>query len=109
MRNMRSVTRKPPTTLMVAVTMAITPLLLIAYDRMIVRKLEADPEEPEFDEIESGETPVIIVGYGRFGMTVGRLLAANGGGRCLAGGDRGGRGTRGDLGGRGDHGDVVDF
>ncbi len=62
----------------VAVTMAVTPLLLIAYDRMITHKLEANPEEPEFDEIDAGDTPVIIVGYGRFGMTVGRLLAANG-------------------------------
>ncbi|MEM7426278.1 MAG: monovalent cation:proton antiporter-2 (CPA2) family protein [Pseudomonadota bacterium] len=62
----------------VAVTMALTPLLLIGYDRLISRKLAGEVEEPEFDEIESGETPVIIVGYGRFGMTVGRLLSANG-------------------------------
>ncbi|MCP5083688.1 MAG: potassium transporter [Alphaproteobacteria bacterium] len=62
----------------VAVSMALTPLLLIAYDKLIARRLQAAPEEPEYDEIENGETPAIIVGYGRFGMTVGRLLAANG-------------------------------
>ncbi|NNF79552.1 MAG: potassium transporter [Rhizobiales bacterium] len=62
----------------VAVSMALTPLLLIAYDKLIAHKLQVTPEEPEYDEIENGETPAIIVGYGRFGMTVGRLLAANG-------------------------------
>ena len=61
----------------VAVSMALTPLLLIAYDKLMARKLQAEAEEPEYDEIEMGETPAIIVGYGRFGMTVGRLLAAN--------------------------------
>ncbi len=62
----------------VAVTMALTPLVLIAYDKTMARKLQAEQEEPEYDEIEIGETPAIIVGYGRFGMTVGRLLSANG-------------------------------
>ncbi len=62
----------------VAITMALTPLMLIAYDRLVARKLQAEQDEPEYDEIEIGETPAIIVGYGRFGMTVGRLLSANG-------------------------------
>lgn len=62
----------------VAITMALTPLLLIAYDKLMTRKLQAEQEEPEYDEIDVGETPAIIVGYGRFGMTVGRLLSANG-------------------------------
>lgn len=62
----------------VAVSMALTPLMLIAYDKLFARRLTVAPEEPEYDEIEMSETPAIIVGYGRFGMTVGRLLSANG-------------------------------
>lgn len=61
----------------VTVSMALTPLLLIVYDRFISQQIQTEPEEPEYEKIETTGTAAIIVGYGRFGMTVGRLLAAN--------------------------------
>ena len=62
-------------TLVVALSMALTPLLLIAYDRLISRGNA--PERPA-DEIEHHRAPVIIAGFGRFGQIVGRLLFASG-------------------------------
>jgi glutathione-regulated potassium-efflux system ancillary protein KefC len=61
-------------TLAVALSMALTPVLLILHDRLIQR-----PEERrEDDAIESEQAPVIIAGFGRFGQIVGRLLFASG-------------------------------
>jgi monovalent cation:proton antiporter-2 (CPA2) family protein len=57
----------------VAVSMLMTPLLLIAYDRLV--KLECK-ERPQ-DGIEESNA-VIIAGFGRFGQIVGRVLIANG-------------------------------
>jgi monovalent cation:proton antiporter-2 (CPA2) family protein len=57
----------------VAVSMLMTPLLLILYDRVV--KLECK-ERPQ-DGIEEAN-PVIIAGFGRFGQIVGRVLIANG-------------------------------
>jgi glutathione-regulated potassium-efflux system ancillary protein KefC len=61
-------------TLTVALSMALTPLLLIVHDRFILRPTENREE----DEIESEHAPVIIAGFGRFGQIVGRLLIASG-------------------------------
>ncbi|CAA0109529.1 Glutathione-regulated potassium-efflux system protein KefC [Halioglobus japonicus] len=56
----------------VSLSMVVTPLLFIGYDRW-----ERRPQEiPAFDEIEEEETPVIIVGFGRFGQVVARILSA---------------------------------
>jgi glutathione-regulated potassium-efflux system ancillary protein KefC len=63
-------------TLAVALSMALTPLLVIAADRLekrVSRKSERAP-----DEIEASDAPVIIAGFGRFGQIVGRLLFASG-------------------------------
>ena len=60
-------------TIAVALSMAMTPLLLIAHDRFICRRAE---REREPDEIHA-TGPVIIAGFGRFGQIVGRLLLAN--------------------------------
>ncbi len=61
-------------TLAVALSMALTPLLLILHDRLILRQAE----ERQEDEIESEHAPVIIAGFGRFGQIVGRFLFASG-------------------------------
>jgi glutathione-regulated potassium-efflux system ancillary protein KefC/glutathione-regulated potassium-efflux system protein KefB len=60
----------------VALSMALTPILLAVYQRMTRAKaaVAAEPEN-DFDE---REPPVIIAGFGRFGQIVGRLLNANG-------------------------------
>ena len=60
-------------TIVVALSMATTPLLLIAHDRWVARGESRDREadRPEADG------PVIIAGFGRFGQIVGRLLLAS--------------------------------
>src|SRR4051812_39162157 len=60
-------------TIVVALSMATTPLLLIAHDRFICRQARVEREADAIDT--SG--PVIIAGFGRFGQIVGRLLLAN--------------------------------
>ena len=62
-------------TLVVALSMALTPLLLLVNDRL-ARGGERD-ERPD-DVIEHHHEPVIIAGFGRFGQIVGRLLFASG-------------------------------
>ena len=62
-------------TLVVALSMALTPLLLIASDAFSSR---GSQEERPDDVIEHHHAPVIIAGFGRFGQIVGRLLFASG-------------------------------
>ena len=61
-------------TIVVALSMATTPLLLALHDRHSGRKQR---NERAADSIEPGG-PVIIAGFGRFGQIVGRLLLASG-------------------------------
>jgi glutathione-regulated potassium-efflux system ancillary protein KefC len=56
-------------TLVVALSMALTPFLLLAHDRL-GRRAPARPD----DEVEDEGAPVIIAGFGRFGQIVGRYL-----------------------------------
>ena len=66
----------------VAVSMLLTPLLLLVADRWWVPRLalrEARTGAPKPAEIsEPQATPVIIAGFGRYGQIVGRLLNASG-------------------------------
>ena len=61
-------------TLAVALSMALTPFLVILADRLASR----GGESREDDEVENEGASVIIAGFGRFGQIVGRLLFANG-------------------------------
>lgn len=61
-------------TITVALSMATTPLLLLAHDKLMGSRAKA---EREADTI-TDEGPVIIAGFGRFGQIVGRLLLASG-------------------------------
>jgi glutathione-regulated potassium-efflux system ancillary protein KefC/glutathione-regulated potassium-efflux system protein KefB len=65
------------TTLVVAISMLMAPLLLMIYDKMLsnTNKTQAEFDKPE--NITSTQN-VIIAGYGRFGQIIGRLLAAQG-------------------------------
>ena len=59
-------------TLVIAVSMAATPLLFAASERLLVPRLA--PRRPEhYDAIEE-QAPVIICGFGRVGQIVGRVL-----------------------------------
>jgi glutathione-regulated potassium-efflux system ancillary protein KefC len=61
-------------TLAVALSMALTPLLLIVHDRALGRR-QGKPREA--DTIDDPHAQVIIAGFGRFGQIVGRLLFAS--------------------------------
>jgi glutathione-regulated potassium-efflux system ancillary protein KefC len=60
----------------VALSMMVTPLLLILHDRIIAPRLRNDKKRAA-DTIDTNEDHVIIAGFGRFGQIVGRLLRAN--------------------------------
>ena len=62
-------------TLTVALSMALTPLLVIGAN--LIEQRASRGTEREADEIEASEAPVIIAGFGRFGQIVGRLLFAS--------------------------------
>jgi monovalent cation:proton antiporter-2 (CPA2) family protein len=63
-------------TAVVAVSMAATPLVTAAYDRLVLSRPDerAEPERLPFDE---GDPDVIVAGFGRFGQIATRLLLAN--------------------------------
>ena len=62
----------------VALTMALTPLLMLSSERLLLPRVGTkEAPERESDAIEE-DNPVIIAGFGRFGQIVGRLLRANG-------------------------------
>ena len=63
----------------IALSMLLTPLLLVAADRWWVAHLQRHAAGNGPAEIaEPQEAPIIIAGFGRYGQIVGRLLAANG-------------------------------
>jgi monovalent cation:proton antiporter-2 (CPA2) family protein len=64
-------------TLAIALSMAATPLLFAAAERLLVPRLEK-PAKPVYDAIEDEGAPVIICGFGRVGQIVGRILSMRG-------------------------------
>jgi len=66
-----------PLVVSVALSMAITPLLLMAGD-WAMRRLESGSAEDRAPEIEEGHHDAIVAGYGRFGQIVGRMLSTYG-------------------------------
>jgi glutathione-regulated potassium-efflux system ancillary protein KefC len=63
----------------VAISMLLTPLLLLVTDRWWARYLAGHAAPTQLATLsEPQEAPVIIAGFGRYGQIVGRLLYANG-------------------------------
>ncbi|HJV69289.1 glutathione-regulated potassium-efflux system protein KefC [Ideonella sp.] len=63
----------------VALSMLLTPLLLVAADRWCERYRAHRPPTHGLAPInEAQDAPIIIAGFGRYGQIVGRLLFANG-------------------------------
>jgi len=67
----------------VALSMLLTPLLLVALDRWVAPRLAAvkaasAAPAPEHPLDEPQDAPVILCGYGRYGQIIGRLLYASG-------------------------------
>jgi glutathione-regulated potassium-efflux system ancillary protein KefC len=62
----------------VALSMLLTPLLLVAVDKLLLPRY-ANRNTPQLEEIsEPQQAPVIIAGFGRYGQIVGRMLLAQG-------------------------------
>ena len=62
----------------VVLTMMITPLLIIVYERLIRPRFIECVSGPEDERIDTDDNPVVVAGYGRFGQIVSRLLMAEG-------------------------------
>lgn len=65
-------------TLTVALSMAFTPILLILNNTLQNKWAKESPDDSRSaDPIDEYDNPVIIVGFGRFGQVIGRLLHAH--------------------------------
>lgn len=62
----------------VAISMLLTPLLLVLADRWLMPRLAQAGSTPPPEISEPQDAPVIIAGFGRYGQIVGRLMYANG-------------------------------
>jgi glutathione-regulated potassium-efflux system ancillary protein KefC len=62
----------------VALSLALTPLLLTGGDRLMSQKLARLGLKKKRDEAPPPPAPVIVAGSGRYGQVVGRMLRANG-------------------------------
>jgi monovalent cation:proton antiporter-2 (CPA2) family protein len=63
----------------VAISMALAPLLMLFDERVLQPRFASGGGPPRAaDKIEADGAEAIIAGHGRFGMTLGRLLQANG-------------------------------
>lgn len=61
----------------VALSMATTPLLLFAFDRLVAPRLDARREPPAPEPIHTRQK-IVVLGYGRFGQIITRMLRAQG-------------------------------
>ena len=59
----------------VAISMAATPLLVLAHDKLCAVRARRDRADDAIEEQDGG---VIIAGFGRYGQIIGRMLIANG-------------------------------
>lgn len=61
-------------TLVVTISMALTPLAMMLSDKLIEPLFDKRQPKREFDNIPNHEHPVIIAGFGRVGQIIGRVL-----------------------------------
>lgn len=64
-------------TVAVALSMATTPLLLFAFDKLVAPRLDARSALRPSDTIDNHQR-IVVLGYGRFGQIVTRMLRAQG-------------------------------
>jgi monovalent cation:proton antiporter-2 (CPA2) family protein len=62
----------------VALSMALTPLLMLLNERLILPRVGTRKVAGREPDAVDEHNPVLIAGFGRFGNTVGRLLRGNG-------------------------------
>jgi monovalent cation:proton antiporter-2 (CPA2) family protein len=63
--------------LIITLSMATSPILLIINEKAIAPILSKKQNKMEAEWVDNAKNPVIIAGFGRFGLAVGRLLLAN--------------------------------
>lgn len=63
--------------LVIALSIALTPLIMMAYRRFIVSRFLSSLPEVKYDAITE-QHPIILAGFGRFGQIIGRFLTAQG-------------------------------
>lgn len=61
----------------VTLSMMTTPLLMKLVDKLLSRRLNPADDEDEAPWVEDDKPQVIVVGFGRLGQVIGRLLMAN--------------------------------
>ncbi len=61
----------------VALSMAFTPLVFLAYEKLVLNRASDPRDEPEHLPFDEGDPQVIVAGFGRFGQIAARLLIAN--------------------------------
>lgn len=61
-----------------ALTMTITPLLLVILDLLVLPKIKSNPTKNPQDQKIKEQNEVILIGFGHFGSTMGRFMRANG-------------------------------
>ncbi|PIJ51225.1 glutathione-regulated potassium-efflux system protein KefB [Erwinia sp. OLTSP20] len=61
----------------VTLSMMTTPLLMQLVDNILARRFNESDEPGEKPHVENDDPQVIVVGFGRFGQVVARLLMAN--------------------------------
>jgi CPA2 family monovalent cation:H+ antiporter-2/glutathione-regulated potassium-efflux system protein KefB len=64
-------------TLVIAVSMVLTPILFAISERWLIPRFE-QRRAPAYDRIDAPPAPVIICGFGRMGQVVGRILRMQG-------------------------------
>ncbi|HKX57322.1 MAG TPA: monovalent cation:proton antiporter-2 (CPA2) family protein, partial [Xanthomonadales bacterium] len=62
----------------VALSMIVTPLMIIIYERLVQPRFAEFAAPPEGSEVRDLESPIIVAGFGRFGQVVARMLRADG-------------------------------
>jgi monovalent cation:proton antiporter-2 (CPA2) family protein len=65
-------------TLVVALSMALTPFLMLLNDRFIQPCFMSLLPAPDYDAVPDEGSTVILAGYGRFGQIIGRFLRGQG-------------------------------
>jgi glutathione-regulated potassium-efflux system protein KefB len=61
----------------VTLSMMTTPALMKLIDKLLSRRFNQPEDEDEMPWVDDDKPQVIVVGFGRFGQVIGRLLMAN--------------------------------
>lgn len=62
----------------IALSMTMTPLMILAFDRLIMPRMREQTPDPGIPDMGDTDHKVLVLGYGRFGQIVSRLLSAQG-------------------------------